>query len=96
MKKNGGWHFSYINDAQGVENKLKSYRHHIEYDLYGIGVEKIEEMIKQKKLIYNYKVDQKENKFLNTETLKELELNKLPKYVYSNINKFKDWLYIIK
>ena len=43
MKKDGGWHFSYINDAQGVENKLKSYRHHIEYDLYGIGVEKIEE-----------------------------------------------------
>ena len=33
---------------------------------------------------------------INTETLKELELNKLPKYVYSNINKFKDWLYIKK
>ena len=45
-------------------------------------------MIRDKKLIYNYKADQRENKFTNTETLKELELNKLPKYVYSNINKF--------
>ena len=53
-------------------------------------------MIDKKKLIYNYEVDQKENKFLNTETLKELELNKLPKYVYSNIDKYKDWLYIKK
>ena len=96
FQKNGGWHFSYINDAKGVENKLKSYRHHIEYDLYPLGIEKINEMIDQKKLIYNYKADQKENKFKNTETLKELELNKLPKYVYSNINKFKDWLYVIK
>ena len=96
FQKNGGWHFSYINDAKGVENKLKSYRHHIEYDLYGVGIKKIEEMIEKKKLIYNYGVDQKENKFLNTETLKELELNKLPKYVYSNIDKFKDWLYVKK
>ena len=96
FQKNGGWHFSYISDAKGVEHKLKSYRHHIEYDLFGVGIKKIEEMIEKKKLIYNYGVDQKENKFLNTETLEELELNKLPKYVYSNIDKFKDWLYIKK
>ena len=53
-------------------------------------------MIRDKKLIYNYRADQKENKFTNTETLKELELKKLPKYVYSNIDKFKDWLYVKK
>ena len=50
-------------------------------------------MISQRKLIYNYKADQRENKFLNTENLEELDLNKLPKYVYSNIDKFKDWIY---
>ena len=94
FKKNGGWHFSYIKDAKGVENKLKSIRHHIDYELHPIGVEGIEEMIKQKKLIYNYNVDQKQKKFLNTETLKEINLNKLPEYIYSNTNKFKEWIYV--
>ena len=64
FERNGGWHFSYIKDAKGVENKLRSIRHHIDYDLHPIGIKGIEEMIKQKKLIYNYNVDQKQNKFL--------------------------------
>ena len=91
--ENGGWHFTYMKDAKGIEDKLKSIRHHIEYELYPLGKKKIEEMISQRKLIYNYKADQRENKFLNTENLEELDLNKLPKYVYSNIDKFKDWIY---
>ena len=96
FQKNGGWHFSYIKDAKGVEDKLKSIRHHIEYDLHPIGIECIERMIKQKKLIYNYNADQRQNKFLNTETLKELSLNNLPKYVHSNKSKFKEWIYVEK
>ena len=50
-------------------------------------------MIKNKKLIYNYDVDQRENKFSNTETLKKLNIEDLPKYVYLNQNKFKNWIY---
>ena len=92
--ENGGWHFSYIKDAKGVEKKLKSIRHHVEYDLHPIGIGRIEEMIKEKKLIYNYGADQRQNKFLNTETLKVMNLDKLPQYVYLNKEKFKKWIYL--
>ena len=51
-------------------------------------------MIKEKKLIYNYGADQKQNKFLNTETLKVMNLDKLPQYVYLNKEKFKKWIYL--
>ena len=92
FEKNGGWHFSYIKDAKGVENKLQSTRHHIDYDLNPIGIEGIENMIKQKKIIYNFNVDQKKNKFLNTETLKKLKFEELPEYVRLNKQKFENWI----
>ena len=89
----GGWHFSYLKNPGGVEKKLKSIRHHIEYDQNPLGVKKIEDMIKNKKLIYNYSADQrKSNKFENNETLGILETGKLPKYIQKNLEIFGDWL----
>ena len=38
-------------------------------------------MIKEKKLIYDYKSDQRKNKFENNETLRVLDKKNLPKYV---------------
>ena len=91
--ENGGWHFSYLKEAQGVEKKLKSIRHHIEYDQNPIGVEKIEDLIKQKKMIYNYKADQRiKNKFEDNETLNKLELKFLPTYIQNNLDNFQKWL----
>ena len=90
---NGGWHFSYLKNPGGVEKKLKSIRHHIEYDQNPLGVKKIEDMIKNKKLIYNYSADQRtRNKFENNETLGILETGKLPKYIQKNLEIFGDWL----
>ena len=89
----GGWHFSYLKDPVGVEKKLKSIRHHIEYDLNPIGVNKITDLIKNRKLIYNYKADQRtKNKFENNETLKRLELEYLPKYLQNNLTKYSEWI----
>ena len=91
--ENGGWHFSYLKKASGVEKKLKSIRHHIEYDLNPLGVKKIEEMINDRKLIYNYKSDQRTaNKFEDNEILKKLEKKHLPEYIRSNENLFSEWL----
>ena len=73
--------------------KLKSIRHHIEYDQNPLGIKKIEELINKKKLIYNYKADQRtKNKFENNETLNILEKTKLPEYIQKNFNKFEEWL----
>ena len=92
--QDGGWHFSYLKNAKGVEKKLKSIRHHIEYDQNPLGVEKIENMIKERKLIYNYKADQKtKNKFLDNETLKILNPEQLPKYILLNKDKLKSFFY---
>ncbi len=77
-----------------MEKKLKSIRHHIEYDQNPVGVKKIGEMIKEKRLIYNYKADQRtENKFENNEILNVLDLQRLPIYIQKNKDKFKEWFY---
>ena len=89
---NGGWHFSYINSAEGIENKLKSYTHHREYDLNPLGVKKINNMIKNRETVYNLSVDQRANQFGKGQKLDVLEFNELPKYIKDNQNKYKLWL----
>tara|TARA_Y100001958_G_C21210753_1_gene536467 strand:- start:42 stop:929 length:888 start_codon:yes stop_codon:yes gene_type:complete len=90
---NGGWHFSYLKDAKGVEDKLKSIRHHVDYELNPVSAEKLENMIKDKKLVYNYNLDQRaENKFSDNEVLENLDFNKLPKFLIENKNKYLKWL----
>ena len=88
----GGWHFSYLKDPKGIEKKLKSYLHHIDYDLNPIGVEGIEKMIDNKRTIYNIKADQKENKFDGVNKLSKIDMNLLPSYILENKDKFKDWI----
>ena len=91
--ENGGWHFSYIKSAESIEKKLKSYLHHREYDLNPLGIDKINEMIKNKKAIYNLKHDQKSwNKFGSGEKLTKVNLENLPEYINFNKEKFKNWL----
>ena len=58
----GGWHFSNIKDAKAIEEKLKSYLHHREYDIEPVGINKIEEFIKNKKTIYDLKTDMKKSR----------------------------------
>ena len=89
---NGGWHFSYINSAEGIENKLKSYTHHREYDLNPLGVKKINNMIKNRETVYNLSVDQRADQFGKGQKLDVLEFNELPKYIKDNQNKYKLWL----
>ena len=33
----GGWHFSYLKNAEDIELKLKSYLHHTDYELNPLG-----------------------------------------------------------
>jgi beta-1,4-mannosyl-glycoprotein beta-1,4-N-acetylglucosaminyltransferase len=90
--ENGGWHFSYIKNAQDIEKKLQSYLHHLEYELNPLGVDKIDKLIKSRKTIYNLKVDSKMNKFDGQNQLKKIDLNLLPSYIVKNKKLFKEWI----
>ena len=88
----GGWHFSYLNTPQLIEEKLKSYTHHREYDLNPIGVKNIEKRIKNRESVYNLCVDQRKNQFSKGVKLDILNIEKLPDYIRGNKEKFKEWL----
>ena len=90
--ENGGWHFSYLKKPKDIEKKLKSYLHHIDYDINPVGEKGIQEMINNKKTIYNIKADQKENKFDGTNKLNKIDINLLPSYILENKDKLKDWI----
>ena len=90
--ENGGWHFSYLKNSKDIEKKLKSYLHHIDYDLNPVGEKGIQEMINNKKTIYNIKADQKENKFDGTNKLDKININLLPSYILENKDRLKDWI----
>ena len=90
--ENGGWHFSYIKNAEDIEKKLKSYLHHLEYELNPLGVDKIDQLIKSRKTIYNLKVDSKMNKFDGQNQLQKIDLNLLPSYIIKNKESFKEWI----
>ena len=90
--ENGGWHFSYLKKAKDIEKKLKSYLHHREYDVDPLGVEKIEEMIKGKKTIYDLRVDMRTPKFKGNHKLRTINIDLLPSYLKKNSGKYKEWL----
>ena len=77
----GGWHFSNIKDAKAIEEKLKSYLHHREFDIEPLSVEKIDNIIKEKKTIYDLKVDQRVSKFNKGQKLIAIDLKLLPTYI---------------
>ena len=89
---NGGWHFSYLNTPELIEQKLKSYTHHREYDLNPIGLKNIANRIKNRESVYNLSIDKRTNKFTSGVKLEILNEKELPDYLVNNKDKFKDWL----
>ena len=88
----GGWHFTNIKNAKEIEYKLKSYLHHREFDESPLSIKQIEEIIKNKRAIYNLNVDKTENKIGNGNKLEKFEIKKLPFYVQKNLSTFKEWI----
>jgi beta-1,4-mannosyl-glycoprotein beta-1,4-N-acetylglucosaminyltransferase len=88
----GGWHFSNIKTPKEIEHKLKSYLHHREFDANPLSIEEIKDIIKNKQAIYDLKVDKTDNKIGNGNILEKFEINKLPNYIRTNQNNFKEWI----
>ena len=92
LVNDGGWHFSNIKNAKEIKEKLKSYLHHREFDEEPLSVEEIDKIIKEKKTIYDLKVDKSVSKFNKGQKLTTIDLKLLPNYIQNNIEKYKFWL----
>lgn len=90
--ENGGWHFSFVKKPEDIEKKLRSYLHHREYDIDPIGIEKIQNLINSKSVIYDHRVDQTQYKFGGGQKLEKIDLELLPKHISANKEKYLDWL----
>jgi beta-1,4-mannosyl-glycoprotein beta-1,4-N-acetylglucosaminyltransferase len=88
----GGWHFTNIRESKDLENKLSNFLHHVDYKQSGLNEKDLKRLIEEKKVMYNHFIDKKSNKWGDGEKLLTLEINKMPKYVQNNIDKYKNWL----
>ena len=88
----GGWHFSNIKTAEQIEYKLRSYLHHREFDLEPLTKNEIENIMQNKKAIYDLKVDKKINKIGNGSKLIKFDFDKLPRFLKENKQLYKNWL----
>ena len=89
---NGGWHFTNIKKPYDIKRKLESYLHHREFDLNPLTTEQIEEIIKNKKAIYDLKVDKRINKIGDGSKLEKYPLHKLPRFLQDNKTKYQEWI----
>jgi len=91
--KEGGWHFSNLKNPAEIENKLKSYLHHRDFEVENIDLKEISKLVRNNETIYDMFTDKRQKKF--SENKRKLNLypkNKLPQYILDNENKFKEWL----
>ena len=91
--KDGGWHFSNLKYPADIENKLRSYLHHRDFEVENIDLKEISKSVKNNETVYDMFADKKKKKF--SENKRKLNLypkNKLPPYIQDNENKFKEWL----
>jgi len=90
--KNGGWHFTCLRTPEQLEKKLLNYAHHYEFEESGLKVKDIAKFISERRIIYDYKADQKKYKWSGKSILKKIENKFLPSYIYNNLRKYSDWL----
>lgn len=80
--KNGGWHFSFLNNINKIQYKIKSFAHS---EFSG------EEFIN--KLRISDKINKLQDPFDNNIYLKKKKIdNKYPDYILKNKKKFKNWI----
>ena len=89
--KNGGWHFSYLNNAEGVLNKLSTYLHYVDFEYENLDSQKIKQFIDNKTTIYDLSHDQRGSKLTSKTILDIIQDKELPIYLQNNKEKFREW-----
>ena len=88
----GGWHFTCIRTPEELEYKLLNFAHHYDYEESKLELKDLKKLIKEKRIMYDHKVDQKGYKWAGQSFLKKINNSELPDYVRLNQEKFIDWL----
>lgn len=90
---NGGWHFTNIMTPEKMDLKFRNFLHHFEYEESGFDVQKLQELVKNKKVLYDHNSDKKNsNKWQESKKLEKIDLNLLPDYLIKNLSKYKLWM----
>ena len=89
--KDGGWHFTNMRSPKELHFKFMNFGHHVEYKESGLDVNKIQNIIGEKKVLYDHNVDKTSNKWNVAIDLKRVEHVLLPDYLINNKLKYKSW-----
>jgi len=90
--ENGGWHFTNIKSPAAIEIKLSNFLHHQDFEDSGLKLDHLKEMVKNKKVLYDHKADQKGYKWNGNTILKKISLSAMPDYLLENNKKYANWL----
>jgi beta-1,4-mannosyl-glycoprotein beta-1,4-N-acetylglucosaminyltransferase len=88
----GGWHFTNIKSPKDIEKKYLNFLHHQDFEYSGLKLSDIENMVKNRKVIYDHGVDQKDFKWKGGTTLKKIPLSELPDFINRNKEKYSNWI----
>jgi len=92
---NGGWHFTEIKSAEEIFEKHKNDEHHDEFELTGISLEDVRNMIKNRIIPYDHNADKKDLDSKWGKNIKiplsKIENDLLPKYLSQNKKKYINW-----
>ena len=91
--ENGGWHFTNVKSAEGIDFKMRNFAHHVEYEESGMDVNNLKKNIEDKTVFYNHLADKTAaNKHSSQIKLEKINLELLPSYIGNNLETYKDWI----
>ena len=89
--QDGGWHFTRLQTPEDIHSKELDAEHHDEYRASGKNVEKIKDLIKNRKIDHDHFADTKVSKYENEFKLTKISIENLPMFIQENKEKYKEW-----
>ena len=90
--ENGGWHFTNIKTPEDIEKKYLNFLHHQDFEYSKLKLEDVRRIVKNKKILYDYNVDQRDYKWGSSKSLTKIPLYEMPEYINKNKEKYDEWL----
>lgn len=92
--ENGGWHFSQLKSPEDIFKKLLNDEHHDEFEMSGINLEKIKDMVENQYIVHNHNVDKKDikSKWSHQVKLEKVSLNEMPEHICNNKKTYSNWI----